>query len=736
MISGIETSKKPDLSDFPSAKAQYSAPLDFVRPKRRRRWQLLKVALRVLVALVVITAVIVSLGYFFISQGPVSSERLRSEAETQLGALLGEGRIAKIEKAKFAVGHNGLIAIDAENVRILENQTTNLGIAGMVSVTVRALPLLSGRVVAEKVTLENGQFALAPFLSNQGGLKSGPAVQNKVGGEQADIISIDRFLRSIFSAFTSVADAIEEGGLDALVVTNTDIVDYSKLGLRTQRARLVNFTLERNLRFQTGLFFRALLETERSNISFSGQWRRLDEGGTLFTLDGRGLDVIEFTPTASTAYFAAEAPFDFRSSAPYSETGDRRQATIQANFSPGKIRVDQELNSDLKRASLNLRLIPEKNQIELERSPFIFDHMRTELIGGLRFRSDNKPDQHQAIFELIANETVAVAFDESKEPGRAAIRVGGWFENGWKTMQAETIQIKMASGDLNGNATLKTQKSGVALRLNLETEKLGVEEFKQFWPPIIATGARRWAFGGLSGGEMRNAHVSLDFPPEALRAGTDTFKPSQKQLSANVPLVGSTVKTVGELPPLVNASGTLKQKGVDTEVIIDKADLRLPSGRQIALKKSTLTIEDFSRTAQPTKAKLMLNGSAKAFAELGTRQPLRFSQDLGLAANDLDGRVEGDVLIETSLLEGGDFGKVDWRVNAKVTNFSSTKPIDGARFEDADLAIEAKPGSAKINGTAKVNGVPAQIAMVENFGSGAKAGQRSITLSLSDADRK
>ncbi|MFD0915518.1 DUF3971 domain-containing protein [Pseudahrensia aquimaris] len=737
MISGIDTSNKPDLADFPSAKAQNSAPLDFVRPKKVRRFRLLRLIIGLAIFLGLLAAIVIGAGYYVLSQGSISSERLRTEAETQLATLLGDNRSARIGEAKFAVGHNGLIAIDATNVRILENETTNLGIASAVSVNIRALPLLSGKVVAEKITLDGGQFALAPFLSD----KPQPdaealSTSNEMLFPDPEQLSVDRFLRSLASTFARAAEAIEKGGLDALFVKNTEIVDFSKLGLRTQKARLVSFSLERNLRFQEGLFFKALLETARSNISFSGQWRTLDDGGALFTLDGRGLDIVEFTAQGDSAYVAAKAPLEFRFAAPFSSAGAPQQATLQMLLGAGNVRIDKELNSQFRGANVNLRLMPENNQIELERSPFVFDHIRTELIGGLRFPEGNEELGGRAIFELIANDTVATAYDDKQRPGQAAIRIGGHFENDWRTLRADKINIKMTSGELRGRGVIDDQPGGTAVSLLLETTKLSVDEFKQFWPPMIATGARRWAFDGLSGGEMRNAKVALDFPAGSLGRVGEKEKLTVLQLSADVPLVGATVKTLGALPPLLNASGTLLQRGMDTIVDIESADMKLPSGRKITIKPSKLAIDDFSLDAQPTRAELALTGSAQAMLELGTKQPLAFTKALNLSSSEVKGSISGDVKLETVLLEGGRFGKVDWKVEAQAKEFSSTQPIEGTRFENANVTIKAQPGSARIDGTARVNGIQADIAMVENFGPGAKSGQRSVTLSLNDAERE
>ena len=119
MSAPLDDKKTPDLGAFPSAIAQYAAPVDTVRPKRRRKRGLFWIVTRSLMVVCVPGLLLVGGLFWLVSSGPVSNDQLKAQVESQLSAFLGEGHKAHIGEMSFVLGKGGLIALRARDVQIV-----------------------------------------------------------------------------------------------------------------------------------------------------------------------------------------------------------------------------------------------------------------------------------------------------------------------------------------------------------------------------------------------------------------------------------------------------------------------------------------------------------------------------------------------------------------------------------------------------------------------------------------
>ena len=108
---------------------------------------------------------------------------------------------------------------------------------------------------------------------------------------------------------------------------------------------------------------------------------------------------------------------------------------------------------------------------------------------------------------------------------------------------------------------------------------------------------------------------------------------------------------------------------------------------------------------------------------IGQRRPLKITQAAGLAPTDAKGTATLEVEIATRLKLPPGEKPADWNVKVDL-NDGAIRNIRGRRVDHAQLAILARPGSVSIDGHARIDGVKAELAMVEPFGEGALAPRR------------
>ena len=280
-------------------------------------------------------------------------------------------------------------------------------------------------------------------------------------------------LKTLGGFLDRIADDVENAGLDEVLLGDTKLVGFDGLGLRSRDARIVSLKLERDVNFQSGLFVRAVIEAEHANWSVGGAWRRLDDGTKLLELKAAGADLREFFAGANPddpEVVYADSPFGFMLNIPYSEQGDPRQAVARFDIDKGRLRLDSDYDTSLIAARFNLRILPEKNQIELERSPIKVPSATMNLIGGLKFpqTSEGGESSGKPVFELIANDIESRALLAKGEPAQAAIRLGGWIDGENKALHADEISLTSKTGAASGTGRFGFAGETPSVKLNLK----------------------------------------------------------------------------------------------------------------------------------------------------------------------------------------------------------------------------------------------------------------------------
>ncbi len=219
----------PNLEQFPSAQAQETVPIQGKssppeKPSRKGLWS---IAGRVTFALVVVMALAAGGLYILLSQGPVSSDRIRLEIESQLTALLGKNRTAKIGHAKIAIGKQGLLALDATDVKILKDDTVNLEVAREIAVKVHAYPLLRGELKAKSIIMSGASISLNTYFD--------ATASGHLQASWPETRDFSAVLRSVRDSVVGFAQALDGTGLESIRLRNVNLVGFDQLGLRANR---------------------------------------------------------------------------------------------------------------------------------------------------------------------------------------------------------------------------------------------------------------------------------------------------------------------------------------------------------------------------------------------------------------------------------------------------------------------------------------------------------------------
>ncbi|NKB51209.1 MAG: hypothetical protein GKR97_03120 [Rhizobiaceae bacterium] len=699
--------------------------------KPRRRVSFLRVTIQSCFAVLVVFGLGAAVLWWVLLNSSVSNEQIRAQIESQLTTFLGADHSAVIGETKIALGDGGLLSIDASNVKILRDNILNLGVAREVGVKVKSLPLIKGNIVAESVTMRGASIAVDTLLPQATDKDLRPAWPRSV--------NLSTALQSIGDLIDGIARQVENAGLESLALEDTNLVGFDQFGLRSSTAKFESLTVDavKGPSGDNDLEFKALLITQHGKWNLKGRWSGTAAGGRILQFDADGLNIDELVgPTAGDLWAGSlNNRVSLNFSAPYQMDGTPTDATAAIKIGAGAIPVGKGLHAQLQQADIKLRLEPQANTLSIDPSSLSFVGSKVKFHGGIRYPSiENDPISSQPLFRIEVDEFQAFGLVEGDNPPVGKLSLEGFLDPLRQIVEADHVEIVTPNGRMTGDASIRLDGEEPHVKLALIVDSMPVEEFKQFWPAILAPKARKWMSKNMTGGQMNDAWVKADLPAGVI--GRDAnYQP--QNLSVRIPIVKTALKNPGELPQIVDATGVLEVNGNETNITLDSGVANLPDFGPLRLAKSTMVMGNYAIPDTPATLNLKFAGSAAAMVKLASLKPLGFQNRLKIQPTHLKGNASAEVEAHFMLSNKKMTLNQDkpWKTKIKAKGVSSTKPVNGRKMVDANMIILASPAVARIEGTAVMDGVPVKLALLEPL-DGSAASQGKIQLTLSDADRR
>ncbi len=665
-------------------------------------------------------------GLFYVaSNGGFSGDQLRARAESQLSGILGPNIEARMNGANLALGSAGLLSLEVKGISLFREKAVNLGVADSVQLTIKSLPLLRGEVVANEMSIDRAKLSLLPFL---------PTFANNdteyVFG-MTGAIELEKLMSVTGKAVGDFADNMRSSGLTSIVVNEIQLIGFDQLGLRMREAVLRELSLTRDAVRPDAVLLSGELVSEHNTLSFVGSWVK-EENGFRLELSMNGLDmkdVLVSQASSSSSYLKMDSPLSVRLTAPFDTDYTPGEADIDVEVGTGDFALGDAIKTRMSSARLSFSLLPYKNQIELNKSPIQFVSTKAVLQGGLRFArgSETRP-----LFDLLANDVEAYSMRHEQLGAKGALQISGSIDRDNRRIIAERMLLRTLSGEMRGNGSLDFSEEETRLQLDVAVDQMKVAHFKQFWPAVIATGAHEWADDGIHGGVVRDAKLSMRLPLQDL---WDEKQLTSKQLVARIPIENTRVKTTGALPPISNAKGEVDVTGTVTSIHLSQGELDAGALGAARVDTGSLILNAGVNGTLPADLALKLSGKASAIAQLGRLEPLNFTDRLGLDPADLTGQVSAGITTSFDALQDFDPSKNQWAASIQIDGGGSKSNIADRKVTNANLVIEASSESAKVEGTALIDGVDAKLALVEPLVAN-KPRQSVVSLTLDERARQ
>lgn len=707
-----------DLGALPSACS--APPLG-----RSASGRAVRIALRLLVgtaALVLLLAIAV----VAINWRGIGSESLRAEAERAVEALAGVDMNVAVGPARITLDGGSFLALKVSDVSLKMADGSSMLEAGQVRFGVRFLPLLGGQLELTSARIVDARINAA-VLPSSSGTDWSTGLRNSEG-----LLDPDRVSAAAFEAVHHALDAVRQDGMREIGLTRVDLVlpqEGPVRRVRIDQAKVVQAGAgQMQISAQADIDGRPLtIDASAARDDTAKRVIALEVSASMETAEatpaGKGIDGSTFGTVSlhlSGTEGTPEKPSQLHTSLSLKgavlDTGKRGQL-------PADIDVEATL------AAATNKLSVDRFLMKTGRSAFDFNgSIGPKPPSGV---AGEKPAYR---YDIVSNgSTLAPA--ESPEPAMPFIaRVAGTYDPMSQKLMADTLAVKAGGeGEVLGTASVdfvEGKTPGIFLALNVH--EMPVSDVKQLWPWIAAGNARRWVLKNLFGGRVKDATVKFQVAPGRLGNGVPL---TGAEVSGHFEVNGSRFDTAGHIPPVRDAVGVIEFKGEDVSIALSSGTVFMPSGRTVAASNGTLDILQADHPPVIGKLDLDVAGEAPAIIELASYEPINAMRHVGLMPDGISGKVTGNVKADIPLNLGMDTSKLDWLVALDYKDLALVKPFDGQVVSGADGSIVVDPKKAVITAHALLNGLPADVNLVEPLGKDGPTRSRKIALVLDDKTR-
>lgn len=316
-------------------------------------------------------------------------------------------------------------------------------------------------------------------------------------------------------------------------------------------------------------------------------------------------------------------------------------------------------------------------------------------------------------------------------PMQAQIALNGHIPDGQQRFDISLLSMAVDNAMIGISGILEVTERGPTVSLAGLSSPMRSPQLAAMWPLPISPQARNWflenvAEGRIGSGSLSFAAVLNDIETIDGRAYLD-----DGMLALNVPYENLVLRTPGELPPVFGLDGTIDVTGRTVRMTGDGGVGRVETGQTMQVGPVDFYIADHAQADPDAVLTMTLEGDAGGFIELAGLDPINLADDLPFQADSVTGRAVMTTRIEAALAEEVDRDTVKATMDAQVTEFASTVPVEGRELTDGVFAISANEEGLLVTGRARLDGVPTEI----NYSDGDQGGLR-VALRLDAAGRE
>ncbi|TIS77590.1 MAG: hypothetical protein E5W94_13170, partial [Mesorhizobium sp.] len=667
----------------------------------------------------VVLVLLATAAVYAIGMSGFGAERLRAEAETAIEKLAGVDVDVAVGPARLTLDGSSFIALQVSDVSLQTADGKPMADAGRVRFGIRLIPLLSGEVRLTSARISDARIVMAALPS---GGDWTAALRNDDG-----LIDPERLAGTVFASINHALDAVREDSMRRIDLRNVDLVLPESGSVKL--VRITDATVGQS--GPGGMEFSSDAEIDGRALTIAASATRDTTTRRVTALDA-SVDIAEINEAAAGGTLGAIA-LKLAGSEGSGENASRLTASLSFAGSVLDLGPRGMLPADV---DLAATLVAGANKIQVDRLQVRTGRSTFDFAGsiGPKPAAGTVGEEPSYRYDLTSDRST-LAPSESSEPALDFMaRVAGVYQTRSRKLVAEQIGIRSGSAsEALGTASVEFVEGkvpGISVAFNVHD--MPVSHVKQLWPWFSARNARLWVLENLFGGRVVDASLQFQVVPGRLGNGIPL---SSDEVFGRFQIEGSRFDTAGHIPPIRDAVGVVEFHGNDVDVALSSGNVYMASGRTVAASNGTLKVKAANRPPVIGALDIDVAGEASAIAELASYEPIDAMRHVGLLPDELSGTVTGHVKADIPLQAGVDSSKLDWLVALDYKDLSLSKPFEDQTVTDADGSITVEPEKAVIAAKALLNGIPAELDLIEPLRDGGPPRSRKVALVLDDKMR-
>ncbi|PDQ17364.1 hypothetical protein CN311_30455 [Mesorhizobium sanjuanii] len=651
----------------------------------------------------------------------IGSERLRAEAETAIEKLAGVDVNVEAGPARLTLDGSSFIALQVNDVSLKTADGKPMADAGRVRFGIRLIPLLSGEVRLTSARISDARIVMAAMPS--GGDWSA-ALRNQDG-----LIDPEKLSEAVFSNINHALDAVREDSMRRIDLSNVDLV-LPEAG-SVKLVRIADASVSQA--GPGGMELSSDAEVDGRTLAIAASATRDITTRRVTALDAS----VKMAPAAVAASASGGKLGAVALRLTGSQGGGENASRLTASlaFTGSVLDLGQRglLAADL---DLDATLVAGSNKIQVDKLLLKTGRSTFAFAGsiGPKPATGTAGEEPSYRYDLTSDGST-LAPSESPEPAlNFFARVAGVYQPESHRLVAEQIGVRSGpKSEVLGTAAVifvDGKAPGISVALNIHD--MPVSHVKQLWPWFSARNARLWVLKNLFGGRVVDANLQFQVVPGRLGNGVPL---SSDEVFGRFQVEGSRFDTAGRIPPIRDAVGVVAFHGNDVDITLSSGSVYMPSGRTVAASGGTMAVKAANRPPVIGALDIDVAGEASAIAELASYEPINAMRHVGLLPDDLSGTVTGHVKADIPLQSGVDTSKLDWLVALDYKDLSLAKPFEGQTVTNADGSITVEPDKAVISAKALLNGLPAELDLIEPLTDDGPPPGRKVAMVLDDKMR-
>lgn len=280
----------------------------------------------------------------------------------------------------------------------------------------------------------------------------------------------------------------------------------------------------------------------------------------------------------------------------------------------------------------------------------------------------------------------------------------------------EKVRLESGEATLTGDGRINWRPGERAVGLDVAANGVHAEDLSTFWPPALGPDARQWVLSNITAGRVTRAEARLDLRPADF--GPGLLRPEAVQ--GSFAFEGLTVRYVDTMPSLEGATG-------EATFDADRMDFTVGGGRNegVLLDHGTVSITGMGKPGKlATKLKVIAeaHGPIDRALSLLAHPPLDVVKDLKIQPDQTSGEVRAKLDIRMPLHDDVTEDEVEVLADADLVDTvigGLPRLGDEARLEGGAFKLVVDGEAVRLDGSARVNGLPLDIGIVEPLAEGA-----------------